>query len=128
MSVPHNLTLAFTRNGETLSSPVTLMVTGEAGADVAVTAGATAFAVAIAFTVANVQDIYISSDQNITIHTNNSTTPIDTVPVTAGNPILWYSGSGQNCPFAHDVTHMYIANAASVAANVKIRTGSNANV
>ncbi len=74
----------------------------------------------IAFTVAGLKSCWISSDKAVTIKTNDSTTPQETITIAAGIPLIWNANSGVN-QFAGDVTAMYVSNADTGPAEMKIR-------
>jgi len=76
--------------------------------------------VLIAFTVASVKGLVISSDQNMTLETNSGTSPAQTFTLTAGQPLVWYTGCGYTNPFTVDVTAFYFTNGTAVTANVAI--------
>lgn len=67
--------------------------------------------------------VAISSDRDITIHTNNPSAPQDTVNIKGGQVFLWTLGMDgpAKIPFAGNVTALYITNTSGHVANVKIR-------
>ena len=76
---------------------------------------------AIDFVKANLQLIYIKSDQDLTLETNSSSAPADTITITAGIPYVWVAGSGITNPFAGNVTTTYWTNAGASLATVYVR-------
>ena len=76
---------------------------------------------AFAWTNANMKGVYIKSDQTLTLGMNSSGSPQDTITITAGNPFIWWFGSGITNPFLGNVTNTYWTNAGSVTANVFVR-------
>lgn len=78
-----------------------------------------------AYTKANLKSLCLFSDQAVTLKTNSSSTPQDTITLQAGKPVLWslsQDGSGA-CPFSNDVTDLYWTNASgSLDANVEIQS------
>jgi hypothetical protein len=77
----------------------------------------------IAFIKANLQLIIVLADQNLTLKTNSSGSPQETISLLANKSYLWFVGNGNGLanPFAGDVTTMYFSNASGTNANVKIR-------
>jgi hypothetical protein len=69
---------------------------------------------------AGMEMIYITSDVDVTIKTNDTVAPDDTFELVAGKPLCWYKDSQLPCPFTVDVTVLYITNAGSVAGTVEI--------
>jgi len=76
----------------------------------------------LAFKIALLQSIFISSDQNITLKTNSTSAPSDTKNITAGDP---YLATGISAPFSADVTTAYFTNPGTTAANVQVRCLTN---
>lgn len=65
---------------------------------------------AVAFTVAGLQSIFLVSDQDLTIKTNSATTPDKTIPLVAGRPFTWRKSDGYFAnPFATDVARFYVS-------------------
>ena len=75
----------------------------------------------IAFIRANVHALLLYSSQALTIKTNNSGTPIDTITLAAGQAIVWGTDHPEVNPFAHDVTKIFLSNDTANIATVKIR-------
>lgn len=74
-------------------------------------------------TAAALQACCISCDQAITIKTNSSSMPQETITLAAGQNVIWdlsFDGSGK-IPFAGNVTKLFVTNSGSVAANLSIR-------
>lgn len=68
------------------------------------------------------KSFFVSSDQDVTIKTNNSGAPIDTLTVKANKPIVWMDGIGI-APITADITSLFITNASGSAASIKILAG-----
>jgi hypothetical protein len=74
-------------------------------------------------TAAALQSCCIFTDQAITIKTNSSSMPQETITLAAGQNLVWdlaFDGAGK-IPFAGNVTKLFITNSGSVAANISIR-------
>lgn len=76
---------------------------------------------AIAFSDSGLRGIYIKTDQDLTLKTNSSGSPDDTISLKAGIPYVWVYNSGIDLPFSAAVTTTYWTNAGSTAANVYLR-------
>lgn len=124
------LSLGITVDGVRLSKDVTVTAENFTRTEVSVADGQTAFRVNLAIDVSQLEALYIVSDQAVTIETNDSTTPDDTLVLEANEPLEWYRGptvdAADRNPLAVDVTDFYIANASGAAATVKIWVGQNA--
>lgn len=65
--------------------------------------------VAAAFTVANIQGVFLVANQNLTIKTNSSGSPAQTINLIAGLPLYWEASAGYfSNPFTTNVTAFYI--------------------
>jgi hypothetical protein len=95
----------------------------EQGVDALVPAGATNKEWDIAITVANMKSMVLYSDQNVTLKTNSTSSPQDTINLVAGKEIIYTSdgAAGGAIPFAGNVTKFYITNGGLKDANFKYR-------
>jgi hypothetical protein len=76
----------------------------------------------IAWIKSNVHALLIYSDHALTVKTNDATTPIDTLSLSAGQAIVWANDHVEPNPVGHDVTKLFLSNAdPDTAAVVKIR-------
>jgi hypothetical protein len=124
--VIHTLTLAWTRNGETITKGVNLNIEGEQNIDVVVGGGVSNKQVLATIDVSALALVYITSDQDVLIETNNSSSPAEAINISADKPLIWYLGCAWANPFATDVTALYLTRASGDAANVQIRYGYDA--
>lgn len=63
----------------------------------------------IAFNYANIQNIELVASQDMTIKTNSSGAPDDTINLKAGNPLVWSKSASYFAnPFTANVTALYI--------------------
>lgn len=69
------------------------------------------------------QSLVISSDVALTIKTNSSGSPTDTIVLTAGQALMWaFATDGLTaCPITANITALYVTNAAGGPAALKIR-------
>lgn len=128
MALTQVVTPAWARNSETLSTEVSISADGAFDRDLTIPGATTDQLVAAVIDVSQMKLLYISSDQDITIETNNSSAPADTLTITANKPLLWYEGYGLDNPLGTDVTALYITRAAGDSATVKIRCMVDATV
>jgi hypothetical protein len=64
----------------------------------------------LAFTQANLKSLMLYCDRAVTVKTNDSGTPQDTIALLAGQALVWslaHDAIG-NCPFSDDVTALYV--------------------
>lgn len=64
---------------------------------------------AFTLTIANLKAIVMVADQNMTVKTNSSGSPQETISLKAGIPFIWTSEAGYfAAPFAGNVTALYL--------------------
>lgn len=117
----HNIDLTWSRGNETVNQRVTASADSETNNDIAVAAATTDKLVNIAIDVSEVKSLFLLSDKDVTLQTNNGNTPDNTITLKAGVPVIWYPDSGYSNPLTTDVTKIYITNAGASDATVKIR-------
>ena len=122
MSVSHSLSFGQTGGSTPIGDTVTVVGELATEANVAVNGNATNQEEGIAFPYATLREVYIKSDRTLTLKTNSSSAPDDTITITAGVPLVWHYQSGLANPFTADVTSIFLTNAGATAANVYIRT------
>lgn len=121
MSITHTYTLGYARSGESISQTVAVSNDSELNADVALTASEANKRVAMAIDVSQMKGLFISSDVDVTIETNNSGTPVDTLSISADEPLIWFATSPLTNPLGTDVTTIYVTNGEATAGTCKIR-------
>ena len=81
----------------------------------------TDFEVTFTLDVSAIQSIYIKSDQDLTLETNDGTTPTDTIDLKAGVPYIWHTGSYFTNLLTADITaNIFLTNASGSAAKLEI--------
>ncbi len=117
-----NIAISYTGNGKAVTTPVG-SYTGikDAGVATVIAAGAVNTAVAIVFPHATIQACVVSTDQDLTIKVNSTTTPTETLAVKKTAGLVWGSDYVVACPFGTDVTVMYASNAGATDAKLNIR-------
>lgn len=122
MSITHTRTTSYSVNG----SPVIAATSPQTGdeevdLDVAVPASVTNQEYDIGWTETALKSVLLYSDSAVTIKTNSSGTPQDTIALAAGQAIAWQFGDPGTAPFAGTVTKLFITNGNTSLANVKVR-------
>jgi hypothetical protein len=122
--IQHTLTSNWSNGSTTLASSVILTGQEELNIGIVIATGVTNQQITpFSFTLAKLQDIYILSDQDLTLKTNSTGSPQETLTIKANQPFAWYVGSGIPAPFAGNVTALYVTTGAIPAsANLNIRT------
>lgn len=74
--------------------------------------------------------LFFLSDQAVTLRTNGASTgtPADTIVLTANAPYSYSASTGTTGPFSVDVTSMFIQNATTADATVRLRVLKDSTV
>lgn len=88
--------------------------------DESIPASTTNGPVSLAIDISQVKSLIILSDQIVTIKTNSSGSPTDTIVTKAGIPYIWNTDSYDTCKITADVTTAFITNGTANAARVQI--------
>lgn len=123
MSFTHNTQILYktTTQGVVITKTFTQTADVEGAIDTLVAAGAVNLHKPLVVTVANLKMLLITSTQSITIKTNSTSTPSQTLTVAAGQVITWSFGDGTTNPLTVDITDFYITNSNLTAALVQMR-------
>jgi hypothetical protein len=120
----HSISVGYKDDAGTVSSTVhTYSDDSEYNEDMLAAAGATNKEYDVAFTLSKLISLVLFSDQAVTIKTNSSSAPQDTINLQAGKEVIWTTdgAAGGANPFAGNVTKFFITNAGVKDANVKFR-------
>jgi hypothetical protein len=93
----------------------------EVGFDGTVAATTDNVEVDIAWLHANVHSLLLYSSQALTIKTNSSGSPTQTLTLTAGQALVWGTDHVEANPITADVTKLFLSNDTANIATVKIR-------
>lgn len=86
--ITHRHTFAF-QGGDAINSPVEISAGAEHNLDELIPGGSTDLSVAFALVIAKLAALYIVADRPMTIKTNSSGSPVNTITLTAGVPFVW---------------------------------------
>lgn len=123
MSVTHRIQFRFQRGNDVIDKTVVSASGAENNVDESIPDSTTNGLVAWACDLTQLKSLYMVSDQDIIVYTNDlgSGTPDDTFNLTANEPLVWTENSELANPFSVDVTALYVTNASGSAAAFKIR-------
>ena len=123
MPFDHTLNVNWNSEGASLSSKIVESFDGEDNRSVAVTDGSTDQQIDWQMIRADAKVLYMVADQDLTVKTNDSGTPDDTINLKAGEPIVWWVGSqfALTDLFSADVTELYVSNSSGSDATLDIR-------
>lgn len=125
MSLTHTVTRAYRdSSGNSITSTENVTDDAENNLDIAVAISTTNLSVHWVTIVLQLKSLSISCDQALTIKTNSSGSPADTITLLAGQNLIWShatDGDAKN-PLQTDVTGLFLTNASgTLVANLKIR-------
>jgi hypothetical protein len=123
MSFVDKITVAYTGNGNAVSS-LAGSYTGDAdaGLDTTIAASTTNQEFDIKFPHATIQSLVVFSSLDLTLLTNSTSMPGNTLNLKAGVGVYWGQDWAGDCPFTADVTKIYVTNASgTTASSLKIR-------
>jgi hypothetical protein len=117
-----NIAITYTGNGKAVSTPVgSYSGTEDAGVATVITASTTNQHIVVVFPHATIKSCVMSSDQDVTVKVNSSTTPTETFTLKKTAGVVWGNDYATDCPFGTDVTGIYVTNAGSVDAKFNLR-------
>lgn len=68
--------------------------------------------------VSQIKVLFVLADQALTLKTNSTGSPANTLTLLAGKPYVWEHDSYYACPLTSDVTTIYVTNASGAAASL----------
>jgi hypothetical protein len=82
----------------------------------------TDYLIALTLDVSQIQALFITSDQAITLETNSGAAPDDTITLAANGCVIWTAADGASLnPLQTDVTALYVTNASGSTATLRAR-------
>jgi hypothetical protein len=120
MAFSHTISVNWSSGNRSITADNSYSGDAQASVDVSIPDSSTDMLVNFALDVSQIKAIYIKSDQDITLETNNGTTPDDTINLTAGVPYIWTTDSYDTCKLTTDVTALYATNSSGSEANLQI--------
>lgn len=75
----------------------------------------------IVITVANIKSMVLYSDQAMTLKTNSTSSPANTITLAARKQVVWNTDHAEAKPFTANVTAIYATNATATDATLKVR-------
>lgn len=120
MSYTNTVTKAVQTPAGIISKSVAYTGTERISIELTIPTATTNQEITIAFTRAQLQSLYIVSDYALTLKTNSTSSPGDTITLQADVPWNWETGGYFSQPLAADVTKIYATNASGSTATLQI--------
>ena len=92
----------------------------QANLDLSIPTATTNQEVLLALDVSALKTVIVSSDVAVTIKTNNSGSPTDTIAIKAGIPYIWHYDAYASNLFTGDVSKIFITNTSGSTSNFKL--------
>ena len=122
MSVKHTFEETIHVGGKSYTSQNEFTQGGEAIIDQeAVAADESDLLMVVAIDVSAMKTFFMLSGTDLTVKTNSSSTPDDTLTLKAGVPISWHENSNHSKPLTVDVTKIYVTEDGSKADFLTLR-------
>lgn len=121
MAFTCNLGISHSGVGDAISKTIAYSNDAVDLVNIAVPAPSTNLAVALSIDVSELKYLYIVADQVLTLKTNSTGTPANTIVLVAGLPLIWVHNYYYSNPLAAaDVTILYVTNASGTAATLQL--------
>lgn len=78
------------------------------------------YEVAFTLDVSAIKAIFIMSDQDLTLETNDGGSPVDTISLLANVPYVWHTGSYFVNKLTTNITALFLTNASAAAARFQL--------
>jgi hypothetical protein len=110
----HTIGTTYKTDSGTVASPVaTYTNSAQAGVNTTIAPSTTNHELDIEFLHTEVWSIVLFASGALTIKTNSTTTPGDTITLSAGQALIWAHDYVADNPFTADVTKLYVTNAST---------------
>lgn len=124
----HRVERKWTADNETLNAAFNVTGGAESNIDEAIPDSSVDLTVVFNLDVSEVKVLFILSDQDISIETNDGVAPDNTFDLAANVPFLWTSEDGpaltdtDGVAVTSDITSLHVTNSAGVSATLQIRS------
>lgn len=123
----HTFYRSWSRPGDSVVKGVEISGGAELNIDEQIAANASNQLVAFTLDISQCKGLFMVSDVDVLIETNNSTSPVNVFSLAAGIPFLWMNGDAAmrdtaNAAVTTDITAIYVTNSdVDTPANLQIR-------
>jgi hypothetical protein len=122
MALTHRVGITYSSDAGTITNTTdTYTGDGEGNFDGTIASGVTNAEVDVTVDVSAIKSFVMFSTQAVTVKTNSTSAPDNTIALTAGHQLVWTTDHIEANPLTADVTKFYITNASGSAAAVKFR-------
>jgi len=111
MTVSAVTTISVTIGGVTRRGTITKSAGTNVTVSETVPGDSTDLLIAFACDVSQLKSLYMKSDKDLVIETNDGSSPQETITLIAGEPVCWAAANTLACPFSGDITALYATEA-----------------
>lgn len=127
MAIKHQVQTVVTDGALRITSLAEQDVSGSAMIEESIANPSTNQLVSVMIVASQIKSFFLWSDQDLTVKTNNSSTPQETFNLKANKPLVWLTGM-PNTPISGNVTALYVTNASGATATLKVLSGWDATI
>lgn len=120
MSFTHEIKTKVTTAGRSVENVRSFSADLELSMEVPVAGSVTDQESVVGIDISQVKAFYMVSDQDLTVETNDGTTPADTIVLVANEPYIWNEDSYDAFQLGTDVTSLFLTNAGATAATFNL--------
>lgn len=110
MAYAHTYSQSLSGSGASITNVNSYAGDARGGRHVELAADQTHYLVDFVLNVSEIKSFYMVSSQDLTIKTNDSGAPADTIVLKANKPLIWQHDSLHANPFSEDITALYLTN------------------
>jgi hypothetical protein len=122
MPFTHTFTETWSNGGSPVSKATEVAAGQEINIDETVTGNSTDLQINVGIDVSALKSLFMLCDRDITIQTNDGSSPDDTISLKANKPLIWRASEAYFAnPLTVDVTEIFVTLAAGDDATLKIR-------
>jgi len=121
MSITHTIQTTWENGTSAVSTRKQVTSDSEINVDVVIASATTNGQIVCAIDISELKSIVLNSTKDVTVKTNDGSTPDDTFTLKANNPLVWNNESPTANPFSADITDLYVTNASGADATVQVR-------
>ena len=123
MSFTHAVKFIWSEGSSVVEQSFSQSSGAESNVDEDVTTATTDGLVAFTLDFSQCKALYmLASGGALTVKTNSSGAPDQTIALASGVPFVWVATSGITCPITTDITALYVSNASGATVTLKIRS------
>lgn len=111
MAFTHRITRSIVTSGNSLTGATVVSADGQQSVAVAVNDSVSDLEIEFDVLIADLKSIFILATQDMTLKTNSSGAPPETLDLLAGKPYVWHEGSYFANLLATDITKFFVTNA-----------------